>query len=98
VFRRQDLRRRMPAGPFDLVPCRNLAFTCFDEGLQRDVLARLRRRIVPGGALVIGRHERLPGPSGFLPWPGAGGVLRRAEPTPARRPAQRRIGPGSTNS
>lgn len=98
LFRRQDLRRRMPAGPFDLVLCRNLAFTYFDEALQRDVLARLRRRIVAGGALVIGRHERLPEPSGFLPWPGAGGVLRRVEAPPPRRRAQRRIGPGSTNS
>ncbi|MCP3994167.1 MAG: protein-glutamate O-methyltransferase CheR [bacterium] len=57
---RQDLRASMPAGPFDLVLCRNLAFTYFDEPLQRDVLARLSNRLKPGGILVIGAHESLP--------------------------------------
>jgi chemotaxis protein methyltransferase CheR len=60
AFARQDLRREMPAGPFDLILCRNLAFTYFDAETQRRVLAGLRARLVPGGALVLGRHERLP--------------------------------------
>jgi chemotaxis protein methyltransferase CheR len=60
AFRRQDLRRRMPAGPFHLVLCRNLAFTYFDEPLQRQVLRRLCARLAPGGLLVLGVHERLP--------------------------------------
>lgn len=59
-FRRQDIRGRMPPGPFDLILCRNLAFTYFDEAGQRRVLRRLVRRLVPGGALVLGGHERLP--------------------------------------
>lgn len=59
-FRRQDIRKRMPPGPFDLILCRNLAFTYFDEDGQRAVLRRLVRRLVPGGALVLGGHERLP--------------------------------------
>ncbi len=62
-FRKQDLRRRMPDGPFDLVLCRHLVFTYFDEPLQRDVLARIVERIRPGGVLVTGKQERLPEPA-----------------------------------
>ena len=50
----------MPDGPFDLVLCRYLAFTYYDEELQREVLARLRARLAPGGLLVLGAKERLP--------------------------------------
>ncbi len=56
----QDLRLRAPAGPFHLVLCRNLAFTYFAEPLQREVVERIRGRLLRGGALVIGGHERLP--------------------------------------
>jgi chemotaxis protein methyltransferase CheR len=72
-FRRQDLRERMPEGPFHLVLCRNLAFTYFDEAVQRDVLARLVRRLAPGGFLVVGMRESPPGEqAGLAP---AGGRL-----------------------
>jgi chemotaxis protein methyltransferase CheR len=60
VFRRQDIRRSAPAGPFDVILCRNLAFTYFDLAGQRDVLRRLLPRLLPGGFLVIGRTEALP--------------------------------------
>lgn len=60
-FRLQDIREEMPHGPFDLICCRNLAFTYFDEPRQRSVLAALSRRIRDHGYLVIGAHERLPG-------------------------------------
>jgi chemotaxis protein methyltransferase CheR len=59
-FRVQDLRREQPTGDFDLVLCRNAAFTYFSEGVQRDVLARIGERLRSDGVLVIGRHERLP--------------------------------------
>lgn len=59
-FLEQDLRREQPDGPFDLVFCRNVAFTYFDEAAQRAVLARMHSLLVPGGALVIGGHEKLP--------------------------------------
>jgi chemotaxis protein methyltransferase CheR len=89
-LREQDLRREAPEGPFDLVLCRNVAFTYFAEPVQREVLARIAARLRPGAALVIGRHEGLPADgSAFAPWPGApsafrfaGGDARRAESGP----------------
>lgn len=59
-FLRQDIRQRMPRGPFDLVLCRNLVFTYFDEAGQRRVLRRIARRMTAGGILLVGRNERLP--------------------------------------
>lgn len=78
TFRLQDLRRARPRGRFDLVLCRNLAFTYFDEGLQADVLERLRAALRPGGALVLGRGERVAEEGrGFGEWSEAHGVYRR---------------------
>jgi chemotaxis protein methyltransferase CheR len=59
-FRHQDLRLAMPDGPFDVVFCRNVAFTYFDLEGQRAVLAGISARLVRGGFLVIGVHEGLP--------------------------------------
>jgi chemotaxis protein methyltransferase CheR len=58
TFAHHDVRDDPPAGPFDLVLCRNLAFTYFDEAIQRDVLQRIASVT---DLLVIGSHERLPG-------------------------------------
>jgi len=77
AFRRQDLRQRMPRGPFHLVLCRNVAFTYFGAVLQGEVLAGLARRIVPGGALVLGLHESLPASAWFAAWPKARAVWQR---------------------
>lgn len=72
TFVRQDLREALPPQRFDLILCRNLAFTYFDTATQKVLLARLCDRLVPGGALVIGRRERLPeGTDRLQPWPGA---------------------------
>jgi chemotaxis protein methyltransferase CheR len=59
-FRCEDIREHCPPGQFDLVLCRNLAFTYFDDALQRDTLERLTNRLVAGGFLLIGIHESLP--------------------------------------
>jgi chemotaxis protein methyltransferase CheR len=56
----QDIRTNMADGRFDLIMCRNLVFTYFDDALQRELLARLIERLQPDGALVIGKHEALP--------------------------------------
>jgi chemotaxis protein methyltransferase CheR len=59
-FLEQDIRQVQPEGRFDLVLCRNLVFTYFDEALQRHLLNRIAARTVAGGALVLGIHEQLP--------------------------------------
>jgi chemotaxis protein methyltransferase CheR len=57
TFALHDVRDEPPPGPFDLVLCRNLAFTYFDEATQRDVLQKIA---TVTDLLVIGAHERLP--------------------------------------
>jgi len=57
---RQDIRRDMPAGPFDLILCRYLAFTYFDAPLQREIAERLLTRTTPNGLIVLGKHESWP--------------------------------------
>jgi chemotaxis protein methyltransferase CheR len=59
-LRRQDIRSELPERRFQLVLCRNLVFTYFDEPLQRRCLARLASRLEPGGVLLVGSHESLP--------------------------------------
>jgi chemotaxis protein methyltransferase CheR len=74
----QDLLAELPEREFDLVLCRNLAFTYFDEAGARRALARISGRLRPGGALVLGIHEQLPASAaGFAPWVGCRAVLRR---------------------
>lgn len=76
-LRCEDVRVRQPDGPFDLVLCRNLAFTYFDPTAQGDFLGRVAELLQPGGALVIGRHERIPEDPRFAAWPDAPCVFRR---------------------
>jgi chemotaxis protein methyltransferase CheR len=57
---RHDIRTSPPRGPFDLMLCRNLAFTYFDRELQRVTASRIATTLQPGGALVLGSHETLP--------------------------------------
>lgn len=65
-FQVQDIRHALPAGPFDLILCRNLAFTYFDEALQRRILQQLHSKLLPNGWLILGVHEKLPsGQHGF---------------------------------
>jgi chemotaxis protein methyltransferase CheR len=60
TFALQDVRQADPEGCFDLILCRNLVLTYFEEDLQRELLPRILARLSPGGAFVIGRKERLP--------------------------------------
>lgn len=73
-----DVREPPPGGPYDLVLCRYVAFTYFDEHEQREVLRHLAGALAPGGALVLGTHEHLPeGQPWFSPWPGGGPAVHR---------------------
>ena len=74
----QDVRTRMPDGPFHLILCRNVVFTYFDAELRRQTLRGLVQRLASGGALVIGVSESLPdGADGLEPWPEGRAVYRR---------------------
>jgi chemotaxis protein methyltransferase CheR len=77
LFLRQDIRSLQPEGPFDLVLCRNLAFTYFDAPLQRRALLDIAARMRPGAVLVIGKDERLPDTDGFEPTLAGLGVYRK---------------------
>ena len=80
-FRQQDIRDDVPGESFHLVLCRNLVFTYFAEPLQRQVLERIADHLVPGGFLLIGKHEALrgetqrlsPSPSGITATTGRSG-------------------------
>jgi chemotaxis protein methyltransferase CheR len=78
-FECQDIRASTPQGPFDLILCRNVAFTYFEPVLQAQVMARLVARLRSGAALVIGNHEALPGQMAEIQrWPSAKGTYRKA--------------------
>ncbi len=77
TFREEDIRVVAPNHRFHLILCRNIAFTYFDEELQRESLDKIKDRLLPDGALVIGSTETLPGePHGFEPWSRKFGVYR----------------------
>ena len=86
-FRFQDVRGEPPEGGFDLVLCRNLVFTYFEPGLQREIQSKLAESIFPGGALVVGAHET-PLPGDFEPWLARAGVYERVE---SRNPPTARV-------
>ena len=75
---RHDVHDPPPGGPFDLVLCRNVAFTYLDEDRRHAVLAGMASAVRAGGALVIGLHEALPPSPWFAPWPEARAVHRRS--------------------
>lgn len=77
---RQDVREAVPAESFDLILCRNLVFTYYEEALQRKTLARIQQQLCPGGALVLGIHEQLPADiSGLSAWSDKLRVYRKTQ-------------------
>jgi chemotaxis protein methyltransferase CheR len=77
TFLRQDVRATMPNGPFDLVLCRNVVFTYFEPSLQRTIAERIVGRMIDGGLLVVGCHERAPDLAALAPFAGARSVYER---------------------
>lgn len=65
-FERADLRHAAPLGLFDVVLCRNVAFTYFSPAGQTQVTAHLARALRPGGVLVVGSGETVPEHDGTL--------------------------------
>jgi chemotaxis protein methyltransferase CheR len=63
-----DLRGELPAGPFDLICCRNLFLTYFEPSLASRLARSFGDRLLPGGILVVGVGETLPlGSFGLVP-------------------------------
>jgi chemotaxis protein methyltransferase CheR len=58
TFTRHDLTGRMPAGPFDLIVCRNVMIY-FNRQLQERLLREFHRLLSPDGFLMLGKTEVL---------------------------------------
>jgi chemotaxis protein methyltransferase CheR len=77
-FEWHDLRRGSVNG-FDLITCRNVAFTYFELVQQRAAAETLHGSLREGGALVLGRDEKLPPDAhGFSVWSGKHVVYRKS--------------------
>ena len=69
TFLEQDIRNEQADGLFDLVLCRNLVFTYFDDALQSEISSRIVATMRDAAALVLGIHEQLPADTRELcPW------------------------------
>ena len=68
LFVEHDVRGPVPATALQLLLCRNLVYTYYNEGLQREITQQLVDALQPGGLLVVGSHETLPDDvPGFTP-------------------------------
>ena len=68
-FLQQDIRNIQPDSTYHLILCRNLVFTYFSRELQEEIIGNITLCLKPGGALVIGNHEELPGIApGLVSW------------------------------
>lgn len=65
-FLKQDIRYDLPDGEFDIILCRNLVFTYFNEDLQKETFNRMITKLKPGGYFIVGSHESLPGENEVL--------------------------------
>jgi len=78
LFVEHDVRGPVPATALQLILCRNLVYTYYDEGLQREITQRLIDALQPGGLLVVGSHETLPyDVPGFTPCFAPGRSIKR---------------------
>jgi chemotaxis methyl-accepting protein methylase/uncharacterized protein with PIN domain len=62
-----DFWRQALPGSFDLMLCRNVAFTYLGERRRQEVAGHLLESLAPGGFLMIGGGERLPEGTGLSP-------------------------------
>lgn len=63
TFKTADFMRNPPNERFDLILCRNVAFTYFALAEQQEAQRILTRHLRREGLLVLGAHEKLPGPA-----------------------------------
>jgi chemotaxis protein methyltransferase CheR len=75
-FERANLLDPAPAGPFDLILCRNVLLY-FPKTNRAKLLARLASSLAPTGALMLGASETVTdGPPCFEPVIGARSLYR----------------------
>jgi len=68
-FALQDVRQGPPEGTFQIVFCRNLAFTYFENKVQEQVLVQISKVMDKGAVLVTGSRELSAGAgTDFIPW------------------------------
>ncbi len=79
TFEVRDIRKELPQGPFDVVMCRNVAFTYFDARAQLEVGARLVALLSEGGVLVVGAREAVPSELGLTSLEGRRGLWQRPD-------------------
>ena len=79
TFRRHDLLFEPPPGTFDMILCRNAAFTYFVPRRRMEIAESIASALPTGGTLVLGRTEKLPigTSSWFTPDCPAGNIYRR---------------------
>ncbi|MCC5904808.1 MAG: methyltransferase domain-containing protein [Balneolaceae bacterium] len=65
TFEKLDISKSLPDGTFDLIFCRNLAFTYFLENEQKKFLKNITELLRDGGCLIIGSNETLPDSASF---------------------------------
>lgn len=89
TFQRHDLLFEPPPGVFDIILCRNAAFTYFAPGRRMEIAESIASALPPGGALVLGRTEKLPpGTSAwFTPARPRGAIYLRQGPSDRPYPA-----------
>lgn len=77
TFMSHNLKAPPPAGPWDVIFCRNVLIY-FDNAFRQELLARLYEAIAPGGVLFVGEGETLHlVPHRFEPLHLAGALLYR---------------------
>ena len=77
-FLQQDIRHSQPDATFHLILCRNLVFTYFSSELQQEIGQQIIHLLNPGGFLVVGSHEQIPGSlPGMTPWSETQPVYRK---------------------
>ncbi len=63
TFMKQDIRKEMPEGQFDLVFCKNIVGMYFAREKAIEVFNRIATKIRPGGFMITGNHEPVPADS-----------------------------------
>jgi chemotaxis protein methyltransferase CheR len=59
-FIRQDIRKEMPEGKFDVIFCKNIVAMYFDTATATEIFRKIVEKINDDGILILGNHEIFP--------------------------------------